>query len=167
MEYYRITQKDNIRNTIMPEKVSASEIWEKDSPFFLPGIADRPEEDLVFLPFYESSAFLISGPVKTIWESYQRGGRYRPCAFGSVEQRKIVPYCFMAPRMIDCIHPDTEYYKNGDVRTLCLDGHSIGANRIFGVRTLRRIRLIIAEDVLEEMIREKIIGYNWEQILIH
>lgn len=167
MEYYRITQKDNIRNTIMPGKVSASEIWEKDSPFFLPGTADRPEEELVFLPFYEGSAFLISDPVKTIWERYQMGGRYRPCAFGSVEQRKIVPYCFMAPKMIDCIHPDTEYHKNGDVRMLCLDGGIIGANRVFGVRTWHCIRLIIAEDVLEEMMREGITGYNWEKISVH
>lgn len=167
MEYYRITQKDNIGNTIMLGKITASEIWGQDGPFFLPGTAREPKGELVFLPFYEGNAFLVSDPVRTIWERYQRGGRYRPCAFGSVEQRKIIPYCFMTPRVIDCIHPDTEYHKNGDVRTLCLDGNIIGANRVFGVRTLRCIRLIIAGDVLEEMVREGITGYNWERISVH
>lgn len=166
MEYYRIEQKENIRNTIWPKYPSPSEIWGKDDPFFLPGTAAMPVEKLAFLPFYESNVFLISDPLKNIWESYQKGGRFRPCAFGSVEQRRVLPYCFTMPRIIEAVHSDTEYHKTGEVKELCLDRGQVGANRVFGIKTLRRMILIISGDVLEEMMRQKIIGYHWKIISV-
>lgn len=167
MDYYRIEQKQKLRNILQPIFPSLSEIWEKEEPLFLPGTADMPEEYLVFLPFYESNAFLVSEPVKKIWMEYQRGGRFRSCAFGSVPQRMIYPYCFVMPRIIDAIHPDTEYHKTGEVRELCLDKQLIRANKVFCVKTLRRMMLIISEDVLEEMMREKITGFQWNMISAH
>ncbi|MBE5988918.1 MAG: hypothetical protein E7250_14440 [Paenibacillaceae bacterium] len=166
MEYYRITQKDDWWNVIKPEVPSVTEIWGKSEPFFLSGMSKEPDDYLMFLPFYDGDTFLISDPVKYIWKRYQKGGRYRPCAFGSVKQRQILPYCFMMPRILEAIHSDTEYFKNGDIRELVLNKKIIGANRVFGVRSLRRIRLIISADVLEEMIRENITGYNWSKVKI-
>jgi hypothetical protein len=164
MEYYRITQIDNWENVIRPEILSISEIWEKSEAIFLPGISDTSDELLTFLPFYESNVFLISEPVKLIWERYQKGGRYRPCAFGSVKQRRILPYSFMMPRILEGIHSDTRYYPNGDIKELYLDREVIGAHRVFGIRSIRHIWLIVSADVLEEMMRENLTGYHWTEV---
>lgn len=164
MEYLRITQKRNIRNVLLPQLPSSTEIWGKREPLFIPSFAEEPEGEAVFLPFYEGNAFLISGPMQAIWEDYQRGGRYRPCAFGSVEKRKILPYCLAMPRILECTHADTLYYKNGAVQKLILDKAEIGANKVFGVRTLRSIMLILSEDVLEEMLRGNMTGFQWETV---
>jgi hypothetical protein len=164
MEYYRITQKDDWWNVIKPQVPPVSEIWASSEPFFLPGVSKESDDYQVFLPFYNGDVFLISDPVKYIWKKFQKGGRYRPCAFGSEKQRRILPYCFMIPRILDGIHSDTEYYKNGDIKELVLNKKIIGANRVFGISSLRRIRLIVSSDVLEEMLRENITGFNWSKV---
>lgn len=164
MEYLRITQKRNIRNVLLPQFPSSTEIWKETEPLFVPGKAEEPEGEVVFLPFYEGNAFLISGPMQAVWQDCQKGGRYRACAFGSVEKRQILPYSFVMPRILECVHPETLYYKNGTIQKLILDKAEIGAHKVFGVRTLRSIMLILAEDVLEEMLRGNMTGFQWEPI---
>lgn len=165
MEYYRITQKKNIRNIILPKFPSSTEIWHRTEPMFVPGKAAETEGELSFLPLYEGNAFLICGPMQAVWKMYQKGGRYRPCAFGSVEQRKVLPYCFTVPRILECIHPDTVYYKNDTIKELVLDRESIGAHKVFGIRTLHSIRLILSGDVLEELLRKNITCFQWEEVI--
>ncbi|WP_143320485.1 hypothetical protein [Clostridium sp. HBUAS56010] len=164
MDYYRITQKDNWLNVIKPRFPHPTDLWGRTEPFFLPGISEDSKEPSVFLPIYMSDSFLVSDHVKVIWKKYQKGGRYHPCAFGNVEQRRIFPYCFVMPRILDGVHPDTTYHKNGDIKELYLDKKIIGANRVFGIQTIRRIWLIVSDDVLEVMIRENITGFNWSKI---
>lgn len=166
MEYYRLMQKKNIRNVIWPQFPSATEIWRKTEPLFVPGSAEDPKEELSFLPFYEGIAFLICGSMQTVWQKYQKGGRYRPCAFGSIEQRKVFPYCFVTPRIRECIHPDTLYHKNGAIKELVLDRENIGAHKVFGIRTLHSIRLILSEDVLEEIMRKNMTCFQWEEVTV-
>ena len=165
MEYYRITQKKNIRNVILPRFPSPTEIWSKAEPLFVPGTANEQEEELSFLPLYEGNAFLICGSMQAVWQTYQKGGRYRPCAFGSVEQRRVLPYYFAVPRILECIHQDTVYYKNDTIKELILDRESIGAHKVFGIRTLHSIRLILSEDVLEELLRKNITCFQWEEVI--
>lgn len=165
MEYYRITQKKSIRNVILPQFPSSTEIWSRTEPLFISGTAEDPKGELSFLPLYEGNAFLIYSPMQAVWQKYQKGGRYRSCAFGSVEQRRVLPYCFAVPRMLECIHPDTLYHKNGTIKELVLDRESIGAHKVFGIRTLHSIRLILSEDVLEEILRKNMTCFQWEEVI--
>lgn len=164
MEYYRLTQSENINNTLLPLFPTASEIWSETVPVFVPGKADNPKGELVFLPFYEGHAFMVASAVKGIWDNWQKGGRYRACALGSIEQRRVYPYYFSMPRVLECVHPNTLYHKTGETKALCINLDIVGANRVFCVRTLRRMMLIVAEDVLEEMLRENVNGFNWVRI---
>lgn len=166
MEYYEITQKGQTGNVIYPQKSAYKGIWERTEPVFVPGRAKKPKEELIFLPLYEGDAFLISAAMQVVWQEYQNGGRYRPCAFGSVEQRQVLPYSFAVPRILDCIHPDTQYYKNNTIQELILAQTGVGAHRVFGVRTLHSIRLIFAEDVLEAIIRENMTRFQWEPVSV-
>lgn len=165
MEYYRITQRKNLPNCIRPPYLSLTDIWSETAPVFVPGIADRPKEEITFLPFYETNVFFLSGPLRAIWERSQVGGRYRQCAFGSVEQRKVQPYCFMMPRILSAVHPDTRYRRNGEIEELCLDREIVGAHKVFGVKDQRKIFLIVSADVLEEMMRSGVTVLHWEEVL--
>ena len=164
MEYYRIRQRKNIGNTIRPTFLSQTEIWSSDKPIFVRGVADRVEEKINFLPLYETGAFLISSELRILWEHYQTGGRYRSCVFGSVEQKQIRAYGFMMPRILECVHSDTTYRRNGEIESLCMDREKVGANKIFGIRDKLHIQLIISGDVLEEMLRNKITAFQWEEV---
>lgn len=164
MEYHRITQSREGKDVLQPISLTVSEIWGEERPLFVPGREGKAGRQPAFLPFYEiPGGFLISARVRYLWQEYQRGGRYRPCAFGSVARKQIRAYCFLMPRLLDCIHPDTRYDKKGDPEELWLDRGQIGAHQVFGVRTGRGIRLILGEEVLERMLGEGITGFDWER----
>lgn len=165
MEYYRIIQKSR-GNYITPQYMPMSEIWSNTRPILVLGHMHGKDSDVVFLPFYARNVFFISDSVKKIWKDYQKGGRYRACAFGSVEHKQIRPYCFMMPVIIDCIHENTQYKNNGEIEVLYLDKERVGMNKVFGVTDQWRIHLIISEDVLEEMMRSNITEFDWKTIQV-
>ncbi len=53
-------------------------------------------------------------------ESLPTRGRYRPCVLGHVETRKLEPYYFMYPRLLNVLHKDTVYLKDGEIEQICL-----------------------------------------------
>lgn len=164
MDYYRIMEPTDLHSVLRPHLPSNTQIWSGKEPIFLPGSVQGRGREEIFLPFYESRVMLISSEIKSIWQSYQKGGRYRPCAFGSIGEGRIKPYSFMLPRVMEEVHPSTEYFPNGEIKKLVLDKERIGSQRVFGVCSLRHLRLIVAEDVLEEMLRKSITGFCWKRI---
>lgn len=164
MKYYKLTQIENRPNIITPLLPSFTELWSESTPFFMPGKAKAPFKELDFLPFYQSKCFVISDTVQKIWKNYQEGGRYRPCAMGSVEQRKVGIYAVMQPKLLDAIHEKTEYFKNGAVKTLVLDREKVGYNKVFGIKFWHHTTLIITGDILEEMLQEYITEVHWEEV---
>lgn len=165
MEYYRIMQK-NRGDYITPQCMTMTEIWSDTQPVLVLGHMKTTVSNIVFLPFYTRNVFFISDTVKKIWKDYQRGGRYRACAFGSVEHKQVRPYCFMMPEIVDCIHENTRYKNNGEIEVLYLDREQVGMNKVFGVKDERKIHLILSEDVLEEMMRNSITEFDWEEVQV-
>lgn len=165
MEYYRIMQKSN-GDYITPRYLTMTEIWSDTQLILVLGHMRTKVSDVMFLPFYARNVFFISDTVKKIWKDYQKGGRYRACAFGSVEHKQVRPYCFMMPVIIDCIHENTRYKNNGEIEVLYLDREKVGMNKVFGIKDQRHIHLIISEDVLEEMMRNNITEFDWEEIQV-
>ena len=165
MEYYRIMQKSR-GDYITPQYMTMTEIWSDTQPVLVLGHMKTTASGIAFLPFYTRNVFFISDTVKKIWKDYQKGGRYRACAFGSVEHKQVRPYCFMMPVIVDCIHENTRYKNNGEREVLYLDREQVGMNKVFGVKAERKIHLILSEDVLEEMIRNSITEFDWEEVQI-
>ena len=64
MEYFKIGQEKTYRNILRPLLPTMSQIWGEEKPLLVHGKAEKSEEDIRFLPFYQanvlSGAFLIS-----------------------------------------------------------------------------------------------------------
>jgi hypothetical protein len=164
MEYYKITPNENLPNIIYPMLPSFTELWSEEAPIFIRGKAKSPLKRLTFLPFYKSHCFLVNGKIAEIWQNYQIGGRYRQCAMGSIEQKKIDYYSVMMPKMVDGIHPSTEYHKNGDIKNMVLSRTKVGPHKVFGIKDRHLTHLIITEDILEEILQENIVEFIWKHI---
>ena len=164
MKYYRIKQKETSRNVIRPVFPSLTEIWSENQPLFIKGSVKKTVNEIVFLPFYSSHTFLILDEMKRIWTKYQLGGTYRPCSLGSIEQRIVKAYWFMKPIILEAVHESTVYYKSGDIEKLCLDRDIVKKNKVFGIRRWHHIDLILSEDILEEMLQQRITEFHWNEI---
>lgn len=164
MEYFKITQETKYRNILRPVFPTISQIWGEEKPLLVYGNAEKQDKEISFLPFYHanilSGAFLISKKIGDIWKKYQQGGRYRPCVLGHVETRKLETYYFMYPRLLNVLHKDTVYLKDGEIEQICLCKDLVEIHKVFGIKGKHRTDIIIAGDVLEQMLREGIIGFQ-------
>lgn len=168
MEYYRIVQVTGWRNIIHPKFPTVSQIWGEEKPMFVEGTVERPDEEVQFLSFYQSTilsgAFLVSKKMGAIWKEYQLGGRYRPCVLGHLKNKKIQSYDFMYPRLLPALHKDTPYYADGNPEELVLTEEMIGAHKVFGVKGKTMTYLIVAADVLDRMLQSKLTGFEFTPI---
>ena len=164
MEYFKIGQEKTYRNILRPLLPTMSQIWGEEKPLLVHGKAEKSEEDIRFLPFYQanvlSGAFLISKKMGDIWKKYQYGGRYRPCVFGHVETRNLETYYLMYPRLLNVLHKDTVYLKDGEIEQICLCRELVEIHRVFGIKGKHRTDIVVAGDVLEEMLKEEIVGFQ-------
>ena len=164
MEYFKIGQEKKYRNILRPLLPSMSQIWGEEKPLLVQGKAEQEDKDICFLPFYQASilsgAFLISKKTGDIWKKYQQGGRYRPCVFGHAETRKFETCYLMYPRLINVLHKDTVYLKDGEIDQICLCREIVEIHRVFGEKGKHRTYIVIAGDVLEEMLKEEIVGFQ-------
>lgn len=164
MEYFRIIQETGYRNVLRPVFPTISQIWGEEKPVLVQGKAEKPDQEITFLPFYQASilsgAFLVSKRVGDIWKKYQQGGRYRPCVLGHIETRKLETYYFMYPRLLNALHKDTVYFKDGEIEQICLCRDLVEVHKVFGIKGKSRTDLIVAGDVLEQMLLEGTAGFQ-------
>jgi len=168
VNYYRLKEKNDLPNVLTPEFPSPSVIWSENHPLFLLGRVQREKDYLYFLSFYRSNvlsnAFLVAAEVWEIWREFQDGGRCRPCAFGHVSTRQVKAYYLLLPKILDALHEDTVYYWDGNLDTIVLSGKMVGTNQVFVVKGSTQMELLVSEDVLEEMLRNNIVGFEYEYI---
>ena len=107
---------------------------------------------------------MISEPVKTIWDCYQSGWGYRPCALGNIEQKRIQVYWLAEAKLIDGLSGKTEYQKDGSLTRIVLSKEKIQFQKIFAIRNLHRTYYIAEKEVLERMLQKHIHGFIFEQV---
>lgn len=167
MNYYKLKEVNSLPNTLTPEFPYASAIWSGTEPIFLKGTVRYEKEPVSFLSYYRSGvlskAFLVSGETWAVWREFQTGGRCRPCAFGHVKTRQVKPYYLVMPKIVEGLHKETVFMRDGNIERICLSKEKTGDNQVFGVKGSTLMELIITEDVLEEMLRNKITGFAYEQ----
>lgn len=168
MNFYRLKELNDLPNILYPKFPSSTEIWSKTEPIFITGSVRNEQQDIDFLSFYYSgimsNAFLISSQAWEIWRGYQIGGRCRPCAFGHMAMRQARAYYLLLPKILDVLHPDTVYMRDGTIESICLSRELVGWNQVFVVRGATQMELIISESILEEMIRSNITQFYYEQV---
>lgn len=134
MNYYKLMEVDNLPNTLIPEFPSASTIWSETEPIFLSGTVRNEQEYINFLSFYQSGilskAFLINAESWQIWREFQKGGRYRACAFGHIGTRQAKPYYLILPKIIEGLHKDTIFLRDGTIDKVCLSKEMVSTNQV-------------------------------------
>lgn len=168
MNYYKLSELDDLPNTLIPEFPSASAIWSEAEPIFLKGSVRNKEEYVNFLTLYRSGslskAFLVCAEAWNIWREYQNGGRCRPCAFGNISTRQFMPYYLILPKILDALHQDTVFFRDGNIETLCLLKEIIGGNQVFAVKGSTQMELLVSEVILEEMLRKNMVNFHYVQV---
>ncbi len=174
MEYFILSQKENIPNTIklnlkpdsdyerrqIAEKKDAERIkdvsivYVKDKKFsFYPDVIDIP-------------TFLVSQKVKEVFTSYDFSIIIK-CVIltGEASDTKKV-YWMPLMDCIDCMAPETEYDKDGSLKKLVLKEAVIKNKKIFRVANLKECPVVINLDIAESLLRRFLSGIRLTKIEI-
>lgn len=168
MNYYTLKQTNDLPGILLPHYPSASAIWSEHKPLIIKGSTDGRNTSCRFLPFYEatvlSKSFLISAEAWLVWDELQDISRNRPCVFGCFQTHEFKPCRLVMPRVLEALHEDTVYLKDGNIKSISLCKSRIGTNQIFTVKGAACYYLIVSEYVLEEMLRKNITGFTYEPV---
>lgn len=162
MNYYRICQDKGLPNQIQPILLNLEP--ESKKPIFIRGRLEAPQEYAYFPPLIEAPVLMISEPVKKIWDCYQSGWRYRPCALGSIEQKRIQVYWIAEAKLINGLSEKTEYQKDGSFKRIVLSKEKIQFQKVFAIQNLHKTYYIAEKEILERMLQEHIHGFIFEQV---
>ncbi len=66
----------------------------------------------------------------------------------------------MYPRLLNVLHKDTVYLKDGEIEQICLCKDLIKVHKVFGVKGKYRTDIIVSGDVLEQMLQRGIVGFQ-------
>lgn len=162
MNYYRICQDMSLPNQIRPI-LSKLDLFD-EKPVFIEGSLETPLEYAYFPHFIERPALMVSHQVKSIWESYQTGWKYRPCALGNIQQKRIQVYWLARARLLDGLSQYTEYEKDGSLKKIVLSEEKIQFQKVFALQNLHKIYYIAEKEIVERMLQEHIHGILYQQV---
>lgn len=162
MDYYRICQDKRIPNQIRPVLPKLEN--RNGKPIFVRGVLESPREYAYFPPMIEDSVLMLSDPTKIIWECYQLGWEYYPCALGNIEQKRIQVYWIAEPKWVDGLSENTEYQKDGTIKKIVLSKNKVKSHKVFAFRNLHKTYYIADKEVIEKMLQEHIHGFTYERV---
>jgi len=162
MEYYRVTQNRKLRNQIIPEIPGSDKLHSKEAIFIAGRCKDA--DRVVFPPMIETQPLLLADGVKKIWDAYQIGGDYQPCALGHIEQKRIEVYLRAKLMQIDGLSDLTEYYLDRSLKKIVLSARRVRNKKVFSICYQRKEYYFIDLEILEQMFQNHIYGFQFEKI---
>lgn len=166
MNYFQIKQDQRSLNPIIPQVPDPADIWKSDKPAFFRVKDQEVSADLDFLPFIERPIYIISDSMKHVLDMYQSKMLFKPCAIGSIRQRRIEVYWLMQPRILDCLDASSVFHPDGTMKEMVLSRNKIGFNKVFQVDHVRGQYLIVDTEVLERLLREGVHALQWIPIKV-
>lgn len=174
MEYFMISQKQNIPNSIelnlkTDNDYERRQIVEKqyaDKVNDVSIVYTKDKKMSFYADVIDTPTFLISEKVKEVFINYDDSIIIK-CVILSGESSDTKKVYWM-PLMdtIDCMSSETEFYKNGDLKKLVLDKTKIEDKKIFRVANLKEYPVIINLDIAESLLRRFLSGIDITRVEI-
>lgn len=175
MEYFILSQKQNIPNTIKLN-LKTDNGYERRQMIEKQYADDVNDVSIVYtkdkkMSFYadviDTPTFLISEKVKEVFVNYDDSIIVK-CVILSGENSDTKKVYWM-PLMdcIDCMSPETEFYKDGSLKKLVLDKAKIEGKKIFRVANLKEYPVIINLDMAESLLRRFLSGIEMTKVKVN
>jgi hypothetical protein len=113
------------------------------------------EAGVVFTDFIENPVHLISNGLWAIFDELQLSGVfYKPVLLANTQKMSQNLYWLIVPRKIDCLSRESEFNKDGTLKTLKIDKEKIGLNKIFKIEGITEELIILHQDIVNAIIMD-------------
>lgn len=170
MRYFILKQDRNLPNVInikgfdnFHRKVILKE--EEDKFKDLTNILVEGNKDSVYPVFLQAPTYLISDELHKVFKMFENTIIFKTAVVTNLELRTQKVYRLLITDILDVLHKDTTYLKNGWVHKIVLDRKKVGDYNIFQIKAGIDYYLIISIDVLESMLKRGLnIGIEIQEV---
>ena len=170
MEYFKITQKENIPNVVKlmlkPKYPHQRKIAfeKKDRLTQIATIFIRSTENSTFPDIYDVPAFIVSDRLRKLLEIYDNDIIFKCAVLTNPRTNDQYVYFLTIVNSIDCAHKRSEFYGNGSLKKLVIGKNKADGNKVFRVKGVREHFIYVSLDVAESMLRRGFLGIHFEKV---
>lgn len=119
----------------------------------------------IYPVFFQAPTYLISEELYKVFKLFESTLIFKIAVFTNLELKTQRVYRLLIPDMLQVLHKDTTYFKNGWVKDIVLDRRKIKDFNIFQIKAGVDYYLIINIDVLEYMLKRELnLGVKVEEV---
>jgi len=170
MEYFKITQKENIPNVVRlmlrPRYPHMRKIaFEKNDRLVkIATIFIRSTENSVFPDMFDVPTLIVSDRLRKLLEIYDNDIIFKCAVLSNLVDNEQYVYFLTIVDSVDCAHKRSEFYGNGTLKKLVIDRNKADGNKIFRVKGVREHYIYVSLDVAESMLRRGFLGIHFEKV---
>jgi len=166
MEYFILSQKQNIPNGIIPHILSdkfyeRKQVIEKDQAGEVNDVTSimiTHNPSNVYYDVIDEPVFLVSDAVKKLINIYDDSVVFKFVMLTDEVTKHQEVYWLAMIDKIDCISDKCEFYKDNSLKKLVLDKEKVSGKKIFRVDGIREKIVVISLDLAESMLRRYFVG---------
>ncbi|MCP1311458.1 hypothetical protein [Paenibacillus tyrfis] len=117
-----------------------------------------------YIDFIERPVPLLSDPLKTVFDRYQPHIYYKLVVLADIKQMKQTLYWIAMPDTLACLSEESEWHKNGSLKTPVLDPRKVGHYKIFKISDSMADFIVVDLDVAESILRYNPTGIRLKTI---
>lgn len=169
MEYYIMELDRRVHNKFILQKFPGTGSVEYDT-----SDADNVREHTIlhtiesdkssYPDVLEEPLYMVSQKVREVLELYDETAIYKKVSMINTARKTRKEYNVLLIDRMDCLHSDTEFYANKDIKKLILDKEKIGDRAIFKVTGIGPAYIVVSLDIVESLLRRNCYGIKFKKV---
>lgn len=169
MKYYIMSQDKRIANGITFKEISSTETFEVGEEFrgkiknnLVLHMKDTPHT--AYTDMIESPFIMVSEALSKVIEMYEEETEFTNIILSSQVGKPSLDYKVALINRIQCLHENSEFYKDNSIKDLVLDKNKIGERQIFKIKGISPHYVIVSMNIAESLLRRSLYGVRLEEI---
>lgn len=114
--------------------------------------------------FLQCPVMMFDERFRDILEAYEPEIFFQEVVMIHKENSLQYPYVHTVLTQLDAVSPNTEYYPNGTVKRLVLDGSKLGRHNLFLLKGNHRKDPVVSLALAESLLRRRPTGIRFEEV---
>lgn len=169
MKYYRMSQDKKIQNGICFMEFPTQQVVEFDSSYEKVmkksvTLHVKDNNHTTFPEVIEAPCFMVGEEIYKVIHMYEPDIIFTTAVFKCNESKEIFIYKIGLIDRNDCLHENTEFYKDNSLKRLVLDKKKLEGRHITRIKGITPGDIIVSMAVAESVLRRNCIGVRFEEI---
>lgn len=120
----------------------------------------------VYAEVVEAPFYMVSERVQEVIQMFEPDLKCSSAIFATEKQEGPFVYKVLFLDRMECLHENTEFYKDNSVKKIILDSEKIAGQHIFKIKGISPIQVVVSMPIVEALLRRNCVGIQFQEIEI-